>query len=174
MEFSEFESTLYVTLADLLTSEGLLQAYEYEGGFRAGHFQIGDEDPIEMVFSFPKELDDCYFSFTDGDPKAISKQLSSLQRYNEEEAHLCDGHTIPTEDNYMNSVGWVAYLVTAPIIAHENIPTSKEILDRDVRFHLVIPLNQEEYDRKLASGYDALLDLLDENQRDIVAFNENV
>lgn len=174
MIFSKFESKLFVVLAESLGCDSDLQAYEYKKGIKAGYMQIGNgEDSIQLVFSFPKEKSDCYLTFTDGDPKELCKEMASLQEYNDETAHLCDGHTVPTSSKYMKSGGWVSYLITVTPIAHKALPMFVDIFGRNIRFHLAVPLNKEEYEIKLERGYDALLDFLDEKGRDIVDFNWN-
>ena len=161
-------------LAESLGSESELKAYEYKNNIRAGHFRVGDdEDFIQLVFSFPKDKSDCYLIFTDGDPKELCKEMASLHEYNNETAHLCDGHTVPTSSKYIKSGDWVSYLITVTSIAHKNLPMSEYIFERNIRFHLAVPLNKEEYDIKLEQGYDALLDSLDEKGRDIVDFRCN-
>ena len=172
MQFSKFESSLYFQLAKIMGSECSLRASEYETGIRAGYFVVGsDDDPINLVFSFPLKNDDCYFTFTDGDVSEITKEIASIQEFNETKAHLCDGHTVPTKNKYFNDSGWVSHLITIPAIAYEYLPNTLEIDGRTIRLHLVIPLSANEYNVKLKNGYDELLDYFEENQRDIVCFN---
>lgn len=172
MLFSKFENSLYFQLAKIMESESSLKASEYETGIRAGYFVVGsDDDPINLVFSFPLNNDDCYFTFTDGDTSEITKEIASIQEFNETNAHLCDGHTVPTKIWYFNDSGWVSHLITIPAIAYEDLPNTLEIDGRTIRLHLVVPLSESEYNVKLKNGYDELLDYFEENQRDIVDFN---
>ena len=77
MQFSKFESSLYLEIAKIMESESPLKATEYEGGIRAGYFVLGsDDDPINLVFSFPLENDDCYFTLTDGEVSEVTKENS--------------------------------------------------------------------------------------------------
>ncbi len=172
MQFSKFESSLYLELAKIMESESPLKAFEYETGIRAGYFLVGsDDDPINFVFSFPLENDDCYFTLTDGEASEVTKEMASIQEFNETDAHLCDGHTVPTKNRYFNNAGWVSHLITIPAIAYDDLPNTTFIADRKIRLHLVIPLSESEYNVKLKDGYDNLLDYFEENQRDIVGFN---
>jgi hypothetical protein len=172
MQFSKFESSLYLEIAKIMESESPLKAYEYEAGIRAGYFVVGtDDDPINLVFSFPLENDDCYFTLTDGEASEVAKEIASIQEFNETNAHLCDGHTVPTKNRYFNGAGWISHLITIPAIADDDLPNTMNIGGRTIRLHLVIPLSETEYNVKLKNGYDELLDHFEENQRDIVGFN---
>lgn len=172
MQFSKFESSLYLEIAKVMESESPLKASEYETGIRAGYFVVGsDDDPISLVFSFPLENDDCYFTLTDGAASEVAKEIASIQEFNETNAHLCDGHTVPTKNRYFNDAGWVSHLITIPAIAYDDLPNTINIGGRKIRLHLVIPLSESEYNVKLKNGYDDLLDYFEENQRDIVGFN---
>ena len=171
MNFSKFETKMYLFLAESMGSEETLAAYEFEGGVRAGYFQVGDErDPINLVFSFPKNARDCYLMATDGDPYELCKEMSALQEYNESTAHLCNTHTVKTESQYMERAGWVAYLITTPAVLTSDLPNSADIAGEKVRFHLAIPLCKEEYEIKLANDNDALMEYFENTRRDIVAF----
>ncbi len=171
MNFSKFETQIYLFLAESMGSEETLSAYEFEGGFRAGYFQVGDErDPIDLVFSFPKNGRDCYLMATDGDPYELCKEMSALQEYNESTAHLCSTHTVKTNSQYMDRAGWVAYLITTPAVLTSDLPNSADITGEIVRFHLAIPLCKEEYEIKLANDNDTLMEYFEKTRRDIVAF----
>jgi Suppressor of fused protein (SUFU) len=172
MQFSKFESSLYFKLAKIMESESTLKTSEYETGIRAGYFVVGsDDDPINFVFSFPLRNDDCYFTLTDGDASEVSKEIASIQEYNENNAHLCDGHTVPTKNSYFNNAGWISHLITISAIAYDDLPNTMNIDGKTIRLHLVIPLSEVEYDVKLNNGYDELLDFFEKNERDIVGFN---
>ncbi|MCL1112642.1 suppressor of fused domain protein [Shewanella basaltis] len=172
MKFSKFESSLYLYLSEALGSEKPLQAFEIPNGYRAGYFQVGeDKDPINLIFSFPLESDDCYLTFSDGDAKKISLELASVQSYNEQTAHLCSMHTVKTQNSYFNDHNWIALLITIPAMALDDLPSIETVGNRELRFHLVVPLNETHYGIKLENGYDALLDYFENTNRDIVAFD---
>lgn len=172
MKFSKFDSSLYIYLAKLLGTEATLKAFEIENQYRAGYFEVGDEDdPINLVFSFPKESNDCYLMFTDGDPKKISLELASIQTYNENTAHLCYMHTVKTDSAYFKENGWKAFLITTPAMALDEIPNFTSIDNKDISFRLLVLLDENQYRLKLECGYDALLDYFEETGKDIVAFS---
>jgi len=173
MKFGEFESGLYLAIAKAMDSKSPLQAYEFPGGFRSGHVLIGDDsDPIYVVFSFPNKSDDCYVMITDGDPKELAKQMAALQEYNENTAHLCNGHTVPTDCRYLNESGWHAYLVTSPTITFGDFPLSHIVGNREISFHLALPISSEERMLKMESGLEALFDKFSDIERDTITFSK--
>ena len=174
MRFSEFESGLYLFISNVMGSESNLNGHEYSDGFRSGHILVGDDsDPIHVVFSFPRESDDCYLMITDGDPHRLAKEMAALQEYNERKAHLCKGHTVPTENKYLNDAGWASYLITTPRFSYADFPLSKEIDGREVRFHLALPLTPEERSIKMKDGLNCLVDEFERVNRDTITFNQS-
>lgn len=174
MQFSKFESGLYLCISDAMGSEANLSGHEYSDGFRSGHILVGDDsDPIQVVFSFPRESDDCYLMITDGDAECLAKEMAALQEYNEREAHLCKGHTVPTENSYLNDVGWNSFLITTPRFSYSDFPLSQEIDGREVRFHLALPLTQDERSIKVKDGLDALIDEFERINRDTITFDQS-
>lgn len=174
MEFESLESSLYVKLAEAMGSEGTLHGFEYPGSYRAGYFLIDDEDdPIYLVFTFPRKLDDCYLTFTDGSPEQVVSEIAALQQYNEEISPLSIGLTAPVLSDYMNSAGWVAFLITHTQFAFERLPNNLTLLDRNLSLHLALPLNESEYDTKTREGYEGVLGLLVKERRDLAAYDWN-
>ena len=174
MEFSKFESGLYVHIANTMSSEANLNGHEYDDGFRSGNLLVGDDsDPIQIVFSFPRESDDCYLMITDGDPEELAKEMAALQEYNEKVAHLCKDHTVPTENQYLNNAGWNSYLITTPHFSYEDFPLTHEIDGREVRFHLALPITQREREIKMNNGLDSLIDDFEAQNRDTITFNQS-
>lgn len=174
MQFSKFESGLYLCIANAMESEADLRGHEYSDGYRSGHILVGDDsDPIYVVFSFPRESDDCYLMITDGDPECLAKEVAALQEFNEKDAHLCKGHTVPTKNNYLNSVGWSSYLITTPHFSYEDFPLTKNIDGRNIRFHLALPLTDSEREIKINDGLDSLIDYFENCNRDTITFSQS-
>ncbi|MDP5142194.1 suppressor of fused domain protein [Rheinheimera baltica] len=174
MQFSKFESALYICISNVMESEAGLSGHEYSDGYRSGHLQVGDDsDPIQVVFSFPRESDDCYLMITDGDPEKLAKEMAALQEYNENEAHLCKGHTVPTDSAYLNDAGWNSYLITTPRFSYADFPLNHEIDGREIRFHLALPLTNMEREIKMKDGLETLLDQFERINRDTITFNQS-
>ncbi|WP_016957741.1 hypothetical protein [Catenovulum agarivorans] len=81
-------------------------------------------------------------------------------------------HTVKTDSSYLNENGWVAFLITIPAMALDNLPTNAKICAQYIKFHLVVPLNEAAYSLKLSEGYDSLLDFFEQTGKGIVAFSE--
>ena len=175
MQFSKFESALYLVIAEAMGTKSPMKGYEFLDGFRSGHVLVGDEsDPIYAIFSFPNKSDDCYIMISDGDPEELAKEMSALQNYNEITAHLCKNHTVPTESKYLNEAGWQAYLVTSPKITFGDFPANHIVDNREIRFHLALPISDKERMLKMESGIESLFDFFSGNQRDTITFHQKV
>ena len=173
MEFSKFESGLYLCIANIFGVDANMNGYEYSDGFRSGHVLLGDDsDPVQVVFSFPRESNDCYLMITDGDPKQLAREMAALQEYNENEAHLCKGHTVPTKNSYLNDAGWNSYLITTPRFSYADFPLSNDIDGREIRFHLALPLTHREKELKMREGLECLIDQFERINRDTITFNQ--
>ena len=173
MIFTQFESILYLNIAEALGTDADLNGHEYSEGFRSGYVLLGDKSvPITVVFSFPKESDDCYLMITDGDPNILAKEMAALQDYNENEAHLSNGHTVPTENSYLNDAGWYSYLITSPRYSYADFPLTHKIEGREIRFHLALPLTVREKDLKMEKGLESLIGEFEKNSRDTITFNQ--
>ncbi|NVJ62440.1 MAG: suppressor of fused domain protein [Gammaproteobacteria bacterium] len=173
MELSKFENSLVVFFFGVMKADGKVNYFEFEDGIRAGYISVGsDEDPIFLVFSFPKHSEESYLMLSDGNPKELVRQMAALQEYNENEAHLCNGHTIPTDNEYLNNVGWYSYLITNPRFSYKDLPLVQEIDGRKVRFHLALPITKEERDLKIKNGLEALIDEFGNKNRDTITFDQ--
>ena len=171
MELNQFENALVVFMFEVMKVNGSVEYYEYEGGYKAATLLVGDEkDPLHLIFSFPNESDDCYLMLSDGNPRELAKLMASLQEYNEGEAHLCTGHTVPSESKYMEESGWAAFLLSSPQITYSSFPELNIFSGRKIMFHMAIPITEEERELKISSGLDALIDEFEEKERDVVTF----
>lgn len=174
MELDVLEAAIYAKLAEIMGSEGAPRAFEYPGEFKVGYFFVGDEDaPIHMVFTIPKTLEDCYVSFSDGDPELIAEGMASLQQYNDEISRLNDGDTAPITSDCLNTAGWVAFFITEPEKAFDGLPNTLELAGRNLKLRLAVPLNEAEYSIKIEEGIAGLFKFIEKEQRDLVAFNWN-
>ncbi|NVJ51545.1 MAG: suppressor of fused domain protein [Gammaproteobacteria bacterium] len=173
MKFSKFETGLYLYIANTFGTDANLQSHEYSDGYRSGNVLIGDKsDPIQVIFSFPQKSDDCYLMITDGDPEELAKEVAALQEYNENNTHLCKDHTVPTENRYLNNAGWYSYLITSPRISYSDFSPLHKIGDREIRFHLALPLTQQEREIKMNNGINSLIEQFAAKNRDTISFNQ--
>ena len=154
-----------------MKTESDLEWFEFPDGYKAGSIFIGDEaDPIYINYSFPNKLNDCYLCISDGSHKDLASQMASLQQYNENEAHLCHNHTVPTDDKYLNENGWYSYLITTPQISYSKFPENTEIQGRNIVFRLALPLSKNEKSIKIDQGINALMDYFQKIERDTISF----
>jgi hypothetical protein len=79
-------------------------------------------------------------------------------------------HSVKTGNSYFTDNGWVAFLVTIPAMALDELADNAIVDERNIRFHLLVPLNEKQYSVKLNNGYDALLEYFEEVGKDIVEF----
>jgi len=174
MGFSDFEKTLSGFFYKSLPIKGNISFNEYEDGYRAGIGMIGDgTDPIQVVFSIPKCSDDLYLIISDGDPEELSKEVSSLQSYNENTSHLCVEHTVPTQNKYVKESGWCAYLISRPEVTYKGFPDTKDISGRNIRFHLVMPIAEGDRKLKIEKGIDQLMEKYGDEGRELFTFKRN-
>jgi hypothetical protein len=177
MEFNIFERAVAGFFYDTLPIKGDLSFREYnlsgEGLYKAGFGMLGDDnDPIQVVFSIPKDSDDLYFIISDGNPDELAGEIASLQKYNEKIAHLCMNHTVPTECDYVKGSGWFGYLISSPKVTWNEFPMTSKLLDRNIRFRLVMPISESDRIIKTESGVDALMDKYDEQKRELFTFKK--
>jgi hypothetical protein len=152
-----------------------LNYVEYDNGskFHTAYGEIGTpEDSISIIFSMPNESDDVYMMVSDGDPSKLYGQLASIQQYNEEEAHVCIDHTVPTDNEYLRSVGWAAFVMLYPSTTFDDFEYTNVILDRKLRFCQVVPITEEERQLKMSNGIDALLSKFTDENRDVITFDQ--
>ena len=175
MNDERFRAAIYVHLFRKLNAKGdiSIQEYAYESGkkyFTAYGLITDSSDSIYLIVAAPNISDDVYLMLTDGDPKLLSRELAGIQQYNEEKAHVCLDHTIPSEGEYLNDNGWSAYVILVPETVHRSLSSTGEIHGATVKFRLVVPITENERQMKMASDIEALLEHFDETGRDIISF----
>lgn len=174
MKFNKLEIGIYLLITDVFNTKENLKGHEYDDEFRAFHVLVGDEtDPINIVFSSPKNSNDCYVMITDGDPEKLAREVAALQEYNENNAHLCNGHTVPTDNPYLNKVGWSSYLITTPKITYAKFPSIHKIESREIRFHLALPITSNERAHKIEHGLEKLFDNFENSNRDTITYQQS-
>ena len=152
-----------------------LNHVEFDSGskYHTAYGEIGSpEDPISIIFSMPNDSDDVYMMVSDGDPSKLYAQLASIQQYNEEEAHICIDHTVPTNNEYIRNAGWAAFVMLYPSTTFEDFKYTNIILDRKLRFCQVVPITEEERQFKMSKGIEALLNKFTEENRDVITFEK--
>lgn len=170
---TRFESGVYLFVCQVFDTESDLTWHEYSDGYKAGYVLVGDKaDSIYVVFSYPRESDDCYLMISDGDPEELATEMAALQEYNENVSHLCKDHTVPTKNSYLTGVGWSSYLITAPGVSYRDFPSSESLDGREIRFHLALPLTERERELKIEFGVNALFEKFEKTNRDTITFDQ--
>lgn len=175
MEFSNVEQALANFFYDVVSIKGDVSFREYElagsGVFRAGFGLVGDENNlIQVVFSIPQDSNDVYFIISDGDPDELAAEMAALQKHHEKVAQLDFDQALATTCNYVKDSGWFGYLISSPLVTWQDFPLSEKIDDRDMKFHLAIPISNEDNDIKMSRGVDALMDKYEAQERVLFSF----
>jgi len=176
-EMEKLRAGICLHIFESLNVKGDLQLnhVEYNSGskYHTAYGEIGSpEDPISIIFSMPNDSDDVYMMVSDGDPSKLYGQLASIQQYNEEVGHVCIDHTVPTNNEYIRSVGWSAFIMLYPSTTFDDFKYTNIILDRKLRFCQVVPITEEERQFTMSNGIDALLTKFADENRDVITFEK--
>lgn len=154
----------------------LLNSFEYntdESNYSSGYGVFEDsKDPINLVFSIPQNSHHFFFTLSEADSDIFVSELSSIQWYCENMASICLHHSIPTDDEYLNSKGYFGYIFISPKHFHESLDVELNINNDNYKAIAVVPITQKELTLKRERGIDGLFDYWDSIDKDIVSFND--
>lgn len=176
MDYTDFEKSVIAVFYRFLPINGdiSISNIDFQNGrsYLIGVGMLGDEsDPIKVVFSIPRKGEDSYFIICDGDSSELSREMAGLQKHNEEIAHLCLHHTIPTENVYVRNAGWSAYLISLPNVTWRDFPRRANLPERVVQFWLAMPISDADRQIKIELRVDALMEKYQNEGRQLFTFN---
>ena len=176
MELNKKQSKIlsYILSTAKLKPEADIAKYDFDNNFSyraATSSFVNKDDLIYGVFTLPKENDHVFICVTNGDPFQIGGVLCGLENYLDTKEMLCIGDTVPIVNDYINNAGWKsALLLRVPTILEEFPDSHKFENGYKVYFYLVIFIDSEELEIKKNHGLDALMEVFENNNRDIITF----
>ena len=122
---------------------------------------------INVIFTLQSCSNNIFLTVSDGDPEKVSHLLAQLERY-DSEGNLCFGEKYRNRNEYLSTKKRYGLVLIRP----KKLPFLNYLpdgMDGDVCFFLVVFLSEMEYRIKLEKGLDALIDLFEENDKDLIS-----
>ncbi|HKK06669.1 MAG TPA: hypothetical protein VKA50_12565 [Gammaproteobacteria bacterium] len=137
--------------------------------YAAALSNIGDD--LNLCVSLPRNSSRAFLCISDADDSELGKVVASLQRYHETKSPIGLGDTVPlTTNEYVINHNWYAALILSvdTLVDGFDISFKQDCPDWDVL--LVCFITNSEYTKKIKYGLNALLDVFEKNERDLVGF----
>lgn len=147
-------------------------AGEFSEPFRVAVLGIGVDDSgrsLNAVVTLPLHSNGVFIAITAGKVREVARMLANLEDYERDSACKLRPLECVVAD-VVRGVKALFLLRTASYDAFAGIPDTASINDKEVRFSLVIGLDESEYATKNAAGVDGLLDRFQESEKSLLFF----
>jgi len=130
-----------------------------------------DDANIACVFSLPTESRNIYVTVSDGDRTVIRRVLATLED-TEAESSVVLGNVLLLDAPELRERDIVGVILLPPNLSGvlRHLPLDITVGSAPYRFLLVVFLSKREHEVWKAEGHDALMDLFDSTDKDLITF----
>jgi hypothetical protein len=161
-----FEQT---AIADPLETFRFSLSGDFSGQFCVAGGRVG-EDGEHVVFNLPTYSTSVFIALSDDSPLNTGLILANLEDHERESgAQLALGEVVIIPRGAAQPIAPYAVLLlrTATLADVARVPDRAEIAGHPTTFFLAVPLTKAEYDYRAEHGHDALLDLLETENKSL-------
>ena len=163
MELSSLQNSIFSLLSSKasLSDDSVVKTYEVEDAINDEYGVVFSEilerkPTVYGLCSLPDISTKVFVGFTDDDPEKLGEILAHLSAQSEVNDAMDEGYLARIEQSDYRDAGWYGTILLSLTELLSDFDNKASFEDEEFDFHLVIPLNKEEYKLTQENGVQAL------------------